>query len=201
MYEKQNSSSVGPIEASESTPTPESTPTSESASTPEQTQTPAFDPQTGTLAGSEAKLAIDPYSMMFEGEPAPAQDIDPETGLPRFSSEVKKEAEGDPQEVELDVLQENVIESLRQVYDPEVPINIYDLGLIYELNLDTRGRVDVKMTLTTPNCPVAGSLPEQVQAAVLATEGVTVVGLELVWEPQWSPDMIDEDIRIAMGFF
>jgi FeS assembly SUF system protein len=104
-------------------------------------------------------------------------------------------------DVGLDVLQERIIESLRQVFDPEIPINIYDLGLIYKLDIDTTGRVEVEMTLTTPNCPVAESMPEQVQAAVLATEGVTVVRVNLVWEPPWSPDMMDEDIRLAMGMF
>ena len=131
-------------------------------------------------------------------------ETEPQTSPPRTEGDADSSSslsEDEKSELALDDLQERVIESLRQVYDPEVPVNIYDLGLIYKLQMDTTGRVDVQMTLTTPNCPVAESMPEQVQAAILAVEGVETVHVDLVWEPPWSPDMMEEDIRLAMGFF
>lgn len=78
-------------------------------------------------------------------------------------------------------LKDRIIEALRSCYDPEIPVNIYDLGLIYELNVDNAGAVSIRMTLTAPNCPVAGSLPAQVERTVRAVSGVTGVEVELVW--------------------
>ena len=83
-------------------------------------------------------------------------------------------------------LEDKIISALRSVYDPELPVNIYDLGLIYGLQVDEVGAVDIKMTLTAPGCPVAGSLPGQVEKAVEDVQGVTAVQVELVWEPAWT---------------
>jgi FeS assembly SUF system protein len=94
-----------------------------------------------------------------------------------------------------------VIEMLRTVYDPEIPVNIYELGLIYDIDVEADGTVEIEMTLTSPACPVAGILPGQVEAKVRQVEGVTDVHVELVWEPPWSMDRMSEEAKLELGFF
>ena len=96
-------------------------------------------------------------------------------------------------------LREAVIEALRGVYDPEIPVNIYDLGLIYVLDVDDQCKVTIEMTLTAPACPVAGILPGQVAAAVRAVPGVRDAHVELVWDPPWSQDRMSEAARLTLG--
>lgn len=96
-------------------------------------------------------------------------------------------------------LETNVIESIRQVYDPEIPINVYDLGLIYQLRFDEDDSVYVKMTLTTPNCPVAGILPGQVESAVMLSEGVTDARLELTFDPPFTIEMMSDEAKLELG--
>jgi FeS assembly SUF system protein len=98
-------------------------------------------------------------------------------------------------------LEERVIEALRGVYDPEIPVNIYELGLIYGLDVGADGSVEVTMTLTTPHCPAAASLPAEVEERVRAVEGVSDVRVTLVWEPPWSKDRMSEAARLELGFF
>ncbi len=99
------------------------------------------------------------------------------------------------------MIEAEVLEALREVYDPEIPVNIYDLGLIYEVNVDEYGVVDIEMTLTSPACPVAGILPGQVEQKVREVPGVADVSVELVWEPAWSMDRMSEEARLELGFF
>lgn len=96
---------------------------------------------------------------------------------------------------------EAVIEALQEIYDPEIPVNIYDLGLIYRADVDDRGDVAIEMTLTAPACPVAGELPGEVAQTVAAIEGVGQVSVQLVWEPRWSPERMSEDAKLALGMF
>lgn len=96
-------------------------------------------------------------------------------------------------------LEERVVEALKQIYDPEIPVNIYDLGLIYKINVDDKGVVEVDMTLTTPGCPVAQTFPGTVEAAVRAVDGVTAARVDLVWEPPWSPDNLSEAAKLDLG--
>lgn len=96
-------------------------------------------------------------------------------------------------------LKERVIEVLKTVYDPEIPVDIYELGLIYELDIDEAGKAKVKMTLTSPACPVAGSLPGEVEKKVLGVEGITDVDMELVWDPPWTPDRMSEAARLMLN--
>jgi len=96
-------------------------------------------------------------------------------------------------------LRERVEEVLRTVYDPEIPVNIYELGLIYELNVGDQGAVDIKMTLTAPNCPAAGMMPAEVEAKVCAVEGVTSANVELVWVPPWDKSRMSEEARLELG--
>ena len=96
-------------------------------------------------------------------------------------------------------LRERVIGALRTVYDPEMPVNIYDLGLIYEVSPDQNGFVSIRMTLTAPNCPVAGSLPPKVASAVKAVSGVTGVNVDLVFDPPWDKNMMSDAVKLQLG--
>ena len=98
-------------------------------------------------------------------------------------------------------LRGRVIEALQSVHDPEIPVDIYELGLIYRLEIDADGRVVIDMTLTAPNCPVADLIPEQVMEAVQDVDGVTVADVNLVWEPVWDPSRMSEEARLALGMF
>jgi FeS assembly SUF system protein len=98
-------------------------------------------------------------------------------------------------------LQDKAIETLRTCYDPEIPVNIYELGLIYEVKVELSGDVHVKMTLTAPSCPVAGTLPGEVEAKVRALEGVKDVKVEVVWDPPWDPTKMSEAARLQLGMF
>lgn len=98
-------------------------------------------------------------------------------------------------------LREAVIAALREVYDPELPVNIYDLGLIYDLDIAPDGRVAINMTLTAPGCPVAQDFPGQVAAAVKAVHGVRDAKVELVWEPPWERAWMSESARLELGMF
>ena len=97
-------------------------------------------------------------------------------------------------------LREKVIQALRACFDPEIPVNIYDLGLIYDLSIDPNGKAEIRMTLTAPNCPVAGVLPQQVEQAVRQVPGITDVQLDLVWTPPWDRSMMSDAARLELGF-
>lgn len=94
---------------------------------------------------------------------------------------------------------ENIIAALKTVYDPEIPVDIYELGLIYDVQISDEGKVKVIMTLTTPNCPVAESMPAEVRQTVSEVDGVTDVDLELTFEPSWNKDMMSEEARFELG--
>jgi FeS assembly SUF system protein len=98
-------------------------------------------------------------------------------------------------------LEEGIVEMLKTIYDPEIPVNIYEMGLIYDLNLEPNGRVQIKMTLTSPGCPVAGSLPGEVKDKVESVPGVTGAEVEVVWDPVWNPSMMSEAARLQLGMF
>ena len=94
---------------------------------------------------------------------------------------------------------EKIIEEIKKIYDPELPVNIYDLGLIYDIQIKDENFVIIKMTLTTPNCPVAESLPKEVKDGVMQVEGINDVDLELVWDPPWNKDMMSEAAKLEMN--
>jgi len=93
-------------------------------------------------------------------------------------------------------LRDEIIESLKTVYDPEIPVDIYELGLIYDLAVDPSGKVDIRMTLTSPACPVAGSLPGEVEAKAATVPGVSTVEVELVWDPPWTMELMSGRFRL-----
>jgi len=101
---------------------------------------------------------------------------------------------------ELAPLYEDVILALKQVYDPEIPVNIYDLGLIYELNINKQHEVFIKMTFTAPNCPMADEVMLEVKTSVEDTPGVKSCNIELVFEPAWDQSMLSDEARITLGF-
>lgn len=98
-------------------------------------------------------------------------------------------------------LKEQIISALKEIYDPEIPVNIYDLGLIYGLEIDENAVVHLDMTLTAPGCPVAQTFPIQVADAIRAVPGVEDVELEMVWDPPWSVERMTEEAKVALGFF
>ena len=97
------------------------------------------------------------------------------------------------------LLKEAVIEALRGIHDPEIPVNIYDLGLIYRLDVNPGGEVSIDMTLTAPACPVAGSMPGQVKAVVEAVPGVLSAQVELIWDPPWTQDRLSDTAKLELG--
>lgn len=99
-----------------------------------------------------------------------------------------------------EALQPKVIDALRTCFDPEIPVNIYELGLIYDVAVDPQGAVAVRMTLTSPGCPVAGTLPGEVQTKIKSIPGVTDARVDLVWDPPWGPDRMSEAAKLQLGF-
>jgi len=97
------------------------------------------------------------------------------------------------------VIEAQVVDALRTCFDPEIPVNIYELGLIYDVSVDSVGAVAIKMTLTSPHCPAAQSLPAEVQAKAKAVSGVGDVNVEVVWDPPWDPSRMSEAARLQLG--
>lgn len=97
--------------------------------------------------------------------------------------------------------QDTIIAALRTVHDPEIPVNIYDLGLIYKIDIKEHGIIEVEMTLTAPGCPVAGEMVSMVQRAVLGSGGVTLVNVNLVFDPPWDQSKMSEEAKLELGFF
>ena len=102
-------------------------------------------------------------------------------------------------QAEVDALGERIIEAMKTVYDPEIPVNIYELGLIYKVDVEDDNSVRIEMTLTSPGCPVAGTLPGEVEEKVRDVEGVTGAEVEVVWDPPWNPSMMTEEAQLELG--
>tara|TARA_Y100000310_G_scaffold149239_1_gene148522 strand:+ start:130 stop:432 length:303 start_codon:yes stop_codon:yes gene_type:complete len=96
-------------------------------------------------------------------------------------------------------IKKKVIEEIKKIYDPEIPVNIYELGLIYKIKVDDKNKIDIDMTLTSPNCPVAESLPKQVKDNIIKIEGVSDVNLNLVWEPPWDKEKMSEAAKLELN--
>ena len=123
-------------------------------------------------------------------EPPPKTDVK-EVVSPTFEKDPVKTLEFTPQ----------IVDQLSTVFDPEIPVNIYELGLIYDIIVDSNSVAMVQMTLTAPNCPAAVTLPAEVQGKVKAIEGITNAHVDLVWEPPWSKDRMTEAARLELGIF
>ena len=112
---------------------------------------------------------------------------------------VEESAKKDVPVVDAETLKQSVVDVLKTVYDPEIPVNIYDLGMIYEVIVGTEQDVEVKMTLTSPACPVAGTLPGEVQVKVGSVEGVSAAKVDLVWEPPWTPARMSMRAKLELN--
>jgi FeS assembly SUF system protein len=98
-----------------------------------------------------------------------------------------------------EALREKIVETLRSIYDPEIPVNIYEIGLIYSVDIDPANAVNIQMTLTSPACPAAGTLPGEVEDKTRRVEGVTDVKVDLVWDPTWTPALMSETAKLQLG--
>ena len=96
-------------------------------------------------------------------------------------------------------IKSKVIEEIKKIYDPEIPVNIYELGLIYKIEVDEKNKINIDMTLTSPNCPVAESLPKEVKENIMKVEGVSDVNLNLVWEPPWDKDKMSDAAKLELN--
>jgi len=140
-----------------------------------------------------------------------ASDVDRDVGTemaPDMAMDMVMDADPGPPRSEAEALassgeslDDRIVAALREVYDPEIPVNIYDLGLIYRIDCDAMGVVEIDMTLTAPGCPVAQTFPGTVEAAVQNVEGVATAEVDLVWEPPWTPDRMSEAAKLELGFF
>ena len=124
---------------------------------------------------------------------APPADPAPETPPPA------KALDRPLTDAEIGQLNERIVEVMHTVFDPEIPVNIYELGLIYEIGITPAGAVDIQMTLTSPACPVAGTLPGDVQRKVLPLDGVTACKVDVVWDPPWTKDRMSEAAKLQLG--
>jgi len=96
-------------------------------------------------------------------------------------------------------LKDQIIAEIKKIYDPEIPVNIYELGLIYDIKVENKNTAKVKMTLTSPNCPVAESLPKEVKDSIMQVEGIDKVDLDLVWDPPWDKTMMSEAAKLELN--
>ena len=162
-------------------------------------------------SASDAEVAVDGSLLAHDNamiEPVSEGAITPDTVITRT------DADQDPAETESELetgpevtgggdpeLRSRVIAALKEIYDPEIPLNIYDLGLIYRIDIDPDANTSIDMTLTSPNCPVAETLPGEVENAAKAVDGIGDVQLELVWDPPWDMDRLGEAGRLELGLF
>jgi len=102
---------------------------------------------------------------------------------------------------QIEALRPRIVDAIRTVYDPEIPVNIYELGLIYDLDIDPKGNVAIRMTLTAPGCPVAGTMPQMVRDAVARVEGLNDIDVDLVWDPPWDRSRMSEAAQLELGMY
>lgn len=125
--------------------------------------------------------------------PKPVDSLTPQPPLPKGEGEVQLNP------IEKSLLTSEVIEAIRQVFDPEIPVNVYDLGLIYDVDVQDDATVNILMTLTSPMCPVAETLPGEVEVAARNAPGVKDARVELTWDPPFTLDMVSEDVKLMLG--
>ena len=136
------------------------------------------------------------YDSLYHPEPPEGEGDQPEAqGGQQEQGGEASQTPADPAQ-----LHEQIIAALKEVYDPEIPVNIYDLGLIYNVDVKDDQSVDIRMTLTTPNCPEAQSIPGYVHKSVERVPGVKDVDVQIVWEPQWDKDMMSDAAKLQLGF-
>ena len=140
-----------------------------------------------SVADSASSDAVSPYPVHV-GQPTVPDGTQAVAGSPLAEDDEKADMA-------------DIISALKTVHDPEIPVNIHDLGLIYSCDIDESGDVDIFMTLTAPACPVAGQMPQEVATTVAAVDGVGTVTVTLTWQPPWNQERMSDDARLALGFF
>ena len=163
----------------------------------------AAPPGAASAAPDTALSTPDPGGMTAPGEP-PHSPGTPHTGTgpsdePPTGGDDLRQAPPPAETVPSGSVHDRVVEALKSVFDPEIPVNIYELGLIYGVALDDAGKVAVQMTLTSPNCPEAQSLPAEVEYRLKETPGVSDASVEIVWEPPWGPERMSEAAKLELG--
>jgi FeS assembly SUF system protein len=154
-----------------------------------------------------AAVAVEPASAPAPPEPAePASstgglNVDALVAPPSPAASSSQPQIGEIDPVKTEAMKPAIVDAISTVFDPEIPVNIYELGLIYEINVDTDSRVGVRMTLTSPACPSAQQLPSEVRYKVKALDGVADCNVEIVWEPPWTKDMMSETAKLSLGNF
>jgi FeS assembly SUF system protein len=138
---------------------------------------------------------------MNQRHPLPVENEHPDLPAPVASPLLPaKPALEQPLTLEqIEAVKNRIIEALHKCFDPEIPVNIYELGLIYDIAIAPTGNVEVKMTLTSPGCPVAGTLPGDVQRRIVPLENVTAAKVDVVWDPPWTPDRMSEAAKLQLG--
>lgn len=136
---------------------------------------------------------------MAEGNAVPEKAVSDEENVEKAAAMLDGDDAEKKRQAEVDALGEQVIDVLRTVYDPEIPVNIFELGLIYKVDIEDDNKVRIDMTLTSPHCPVAEILPEEVRQKVFAVDGVTDAEVDVVWEPPWHPGMMSEEAQLELG--
>ncbi|HZZ77199.1 MAG TPA: DUF59 domain-containing protein, partial [Gemmataceae bacterium] len=139
--------------------------------------------------------------VMSQRHPLPVEGAAPESPppAPTAPSAPKPPLEAPLTIEQISTVKERIVEALHKCFDPEIPVNIYELGLIYDITIAPDGAVHVNMTLTSPGCPVAGTLPGDVQRRILVLDNVTSVKVDVVWEPQWTPARMSEAAKLQLG--
>lgn len=152
-------------------------------------------PSSGRVEQLRREMAADPQTSTTPPDPAAT------TAVRSAIDPANAPASPPGMPIELKLIEGKVIEAIRQVYDPEIPVNIYELGLIYAIEVTPEKVVNVRMTLTTPACPVAGSLPGEVQRRIEAVDEVNSCNVDLVWDPPWDRSMMSEAAMLQLGMF
>jgi FeS assembly SUF system protein len=156
----------------------------------------------GNESTAEPEPVLPPPSSVAVDEPAPSSFVDTSAltaPAPEKSGDQPSVGEADPAQTA--EFQPKVVEALKTVYDPEIPVDIYELGLIYDITVDAERRALVKMTLTSPACPSAQQIPSEVRYKVKAIPGIADAAVEIVWEPPWDKDRMSEAAKLQLGFY
>ena len=143
-----------------------------------------------------------PQRLPLELENASPRPLLPDpSSVPAEGPKPASAAEANSGPVDVGEIEEKIIAALRTCYDPEIPVNIYEMGLIYDIDVNPSGDVVLQMTLTSPACPVAGSLPPEVEAKLAAIPGVKSAKVDVVWDPPWTPERMSEAAKLQLGMF
>ena len=157
-------------------------------------------PDTRKTADSTRIAAEEPTTVDPTVDSTVDSDMESTTeAQPAVVSESADPSSSSTEQSSTDRLKDLIVEQLKTVFDPEIPVNIYEMGLIYDIDVDLDGSTRIRMTLTTPMCPAAEELPPEVEGKARSVEGVTSVQLDLVWEPPWTPNMMSEAARLELG--